>query len=51
MWLLRVGGRIQKSTVSAEMKHPVLLPRKSEIAVFLTQIISRRQKNADAKVA
>ena len=48
--LLRVGGRIQKSTVSAEMKHPVLLARKSEIAVFLTQIISCRQKNADAKV-
>ena len=33
--LLRVGGRIQKSTVSEEMKHPVLLARKSEIAVII----------------
>ena len=33
--LLRVGGRIQKSTVSEEMKHPVLLARKSEIAVMI----------------
>ena len=33
--LLRVGGRIQKSIVSEEMKHPVLLARKSEIAVMI----------------
>ena len=33
--LLRVGGRIQKSTVSEEMKHPMLLARKSEIAVMI----------------
>ena len=33
--LLRVGGRIQKSTISEEMKHPMLLARKSEIAVMI----------------
>ena len=33
--LLRVGGQIQKSIVSEEMKHPVLLARKSEIAVMI----------------
>ena len=33
--LLRVGGRIQKSIVSQEMKHPVLLVRKSGIAVMI----------------
>ena len=33
--LLRVGGRIQKSIVIEEMKHPVLLARKSEIAVMI----------------
>ena len=33
--LLRVDGRIQKSIVSEEMKHPVLLARKSEIAVII----------------
>ena len=33
--LLRVGGQIQKSIVSEEMKHPVLLARKSEIAVII----------------
>ena len=33
--LLRVGGRIQKSTVSEEMKHLVLLARNSEIAVMI----------------
>ena len=33
--LLRVGGRIQKSIVSQEMKHPVLLARKSGIAVMI----------------
>ena len=33
--LLRVGGRIEKSIVSEEMKHPVLLARKSEIAVMI----------------
>ena len=33
--LLRVVGRIQKSMVSEEMKHPVLLARKSEIAVMI----------------
>ena len=33
--LLRVDGRIQKSIVSEEMKHPVLLARKSEIAVMI----------------
>ena len=33
--LLRVGGRIQKSIVSEEMKHPLLLTRKSEIAVMI----------------
>ena len=31
----KVGGRIQKSIVSEEMKHPVLLARKSEIAVMI----------------
>ena len=33
--LVRVGGQIQKSIVSEEMKHPVLLARKSEIAVMI----------------
>ena len=33
--LLRVGGRIQKSIVCEEMKHSVLLARKSEIAVMI----------------
>ena len=33
--LLRVGGRIQKSAVSEEMKHIVLLVRNSEIAVMI----------------
>ena len=33
--LLRVGGRIQKSVVSEQMKHPVLLARNSEIAVMI----------------
>ena len=33
--LLRVGGRIQQSTISEEMKHPMLLARKSEIAVMI----------------
>ena len=33
--LLRVGGRIQKSTISEEMKHSLLLARNSEIAVMI----------------
>ena len=33
--LLRVGGRIQKSIVSEEMKYPVLLARKNKIAVMI----------------
>ena len=33
--LLRVGGRIQKSAISEEIKHPVLLARNSEIAVMI----------------
>ena len=33
--LLRVGGWIQKSSISEEMKHPVLLARNSEIAVMI----------------
>ena len=33
--LVRVGGQIQKSVVSEEMKHPALLARKSEIAVMI----------------
>ena len=33
--LLRVGGRIQKSTVSEEMKHPVLLASKNDIGVMI----------------
>ena len=33
--LLRIGGQIQKSTVSEEMKHPVSLARKSEIDVMI----------------
>ena len=33
--LLGVGGRIQKSILSEEMKHPVLLARKSEIVVII----------------
>ena len=33
--LLRVDGRIQKSIVSEEMKHSVLLARKSVIAVMI----------------
>ena len=33
--LLRVGGRIQKSAISEEIKHPVLLARTSEISVMI----------------
>ena len=33
--LLRVGGRIQKSAVSEEIKHPVLLARNNEITVMI----------------
>ena len=32
---LRVGGRLQKSTVSEEMKHPVLLASKNDIGVMI----------------
>ena len=33
--LLRVGGQIQKSALSVEMKHPVLIARYSEIAIVI----------------
>ena len=33
--LLRVGSQIQNSTISDEMKHPVLLARNSEISVAI----------------
>ena len=36
--LLRVGDRIQKSTISEEMKYPMLLARKSEIAVMIIRL-------------
>ena len=35
---LRVGDRIQKSTISEEMKYPMLLARKSEIAVMIIRL-------------
>ena len=33
--LLRVGGRIQKSAVSEEMKHPEFFARNNETAVMI----------------
>ena len=35
--ILRVGGRIEKSSVCQNFKHPIIIPRKSHLAVLLAR--------------
>ena len=43
--VLRVGGRLQRSTMCYEMKHPIILPRKSHITVLIIRYFHERIKH------
>ena len=48
---LRGGGQIQKSKVSEEMKHPVLLARNSEIAVMVIRWCHEKVAHSGRSIA
>ena len=43
--VLRVGGRLERSTMCYEMKHPIILPRKSHITVLIIRYFHERIKH------
>lgn len=48
--LLRVGGRIERSEVDYEMKHPVLVPHESRLAWLLADYAHRNTKHGGVQL-
>ena len=44
--LIRVGGRLQRSTMDYYLKHPVVIPKQSEIAVVIIRWYHKNMKHA-----
>ena len=40
--ILRVGGRLQQSLLSPELKHPIILPKKNHVSALIVQHIHGR---------
>jgi len=47
--LLRVGGRLHQSSLSPELKHPVILPRDNHVSDLLVRHIHERARKEDGK--
>lgn len=49
--LMRVGGRLDKANVDYEMKHPVIIPKKSRLAWLLMDFAHRVNRHGGVQVA